>query len=473
MAVPTSAATDVLAEPLAPAPEPEPPARDLTPREWVRANLASSPLNAVLTVLVGLGVAWLVYRLVRWVFVTADWAIVRVNLRLFMVGQFPTDQLWRLWVAGYILVATVGLAVGAVRAGLRKPVFRGVDQVDLDDQDGQDDVVRDTASDGGGTGASGRDAAPDGEGQIARPRPWLAVGSRAVAAMHRFWPAAVAVVAILSLTRTVPPIVGTIGLVVVGVAAGAVGARLPGAVRRWAWLFVVAGLVAGLQVIIRGDSGVGWDDWGGLHLAVSATLAGIALAFPLGLLLALGRRSSLPGLRVVSIGYIEAFRAVPLVALLFMGIYMIGFMFPTTVEPPSFLVRAVIAITLFEAAYIAEIVRGGLQAVPRGQIEAAQAIGLSPTKAMRLVVLPQALRAVIPAMVGQFISLFKDTSLLSIVGFLEMLDVVNIVAQQPDFQGQGLRPVALAFVGLIYWAGCSTMSRESQRLERRLGVGER
>jgi general L-amino acid transport system permease protein len=206
---------------------------------------------------------------------------------------------------------------------------------------------------------------------------------------------------------------------------------------------------------------------------VAATVAGIALAFPLGLLLALGRRSSLPAIRLVSVGYIEAFRAVPLVTLLFLGGFMVGFLFPNTVEPPSFLVRAVIAITVFEAAYIAEIVRGGLQAVPHGQVEAAQAVGLSPVKVMRLVVLPQALRAVIPAMVGQFISLFKDTSLLTIIGFFELLEVANIVTQQPAFQGQGLRPVTLTFVGLIYWAGCSTMSRESQRLERRLGVGER
>jgi general L-amino acid transport system permease protein len=228
-----------------------------------------------------------------------------------------------------------------------------------------------------------------------------------------------------------------------------------------------------LQIVIGGGDQTGWDDWGGLHLVVSATVAGIALAFPLGLLLALGRRSSLPAIRIVSTGYIEAFRAVPLVTLLFLGQYMIGFMFPNTIEPPSFLVRAVIAITLFEAAYIAEIVRGGLQAVPRGQVEAAQAIGLSPVGVMRLVVLPQALRAVIPAMVGQFISLFKDTSLLAIVGFFELIQVSDAVTKQDAFRGQGLRPLALAFVGLIYWAGCSTMSRESQRLERRLGVGER
>jgi general L-amino acid transport system permease protein len=164
---------------------------------------------------------------------------------------------------------------------------------------------------------------------------------------------------------------------------------------------------------------------------------------------------------------------VPLVTLLFVGQYMVGFLFPTSVDPPSFLVRAVIAITLFEAAYIAEIVRGGLQAVPVGQVEAAQAVGLSPPKVLRLVVLPQALRAVIPAMVGQFISLFKDTSLLSIIGFIELIGVANFATEQPRFQGEGLRPLTFAFVGFLFWAVCSTMSRESQRLERRLGVGER
>jgi general L-amino acid transport system permease protein len=424
----------VLAEPLAP-PEPEPPVRDLTPRQWVRANLFSSPWNAALTVVSGLLVAWVVYRLSRWVFVTADWAVVRVNLRLFMVGRFPDDQLWRLWVAGYIVVVTVGVALGATSVAMR-PVA--------------------------GVGDTG---APAGDRR--------SLGRRVVGALHRFWPAVLAVVVILGFCRTWPPVVGTIGLVVAGVAAGMLGTRVPRRLRPWTWALVAAGLIAALQVTIAGEGGVGWDEWGGLHLAVAATVAGIALAFPLGLLLALGRRSSLPAIRLVTVGYIEAFRAVPLVTLLFLGGFMVGFLFPNTVEPPSFLVRAVIAITVFEAAYIAEIVRGGLQAVPHGQVEAAQAVGLSPVKVMRLVVLPQALRAVIPAMVGQFISLFKDTSLLTIIGFFELLEVANIVTQQPAFQGQGLRPVTLTFVGLIYWAGCSTMSRESQRLERRLGVGER
>lgn len=419
--------SSVLAEPLG-APEPEPPARDLSPRAWVRANLASTPLNATLTVVIGIAAGWVVYRLLRWVFVTADWTVVRVNLRLFMVGFYPSDELWRLWVASFVLVAALAVTAGALTA-----------------------VVAPTAPDGADQGR------------------WR----RAAGIVHRFWPALLGVAAILNFTRTVLPTVGVLGLVAVAVVGRLAGARIPGRLRPWTWVVVVAGFVVALQVVIGGGRGTGWDDWGGLHLVVAATVAGIVLAFPLGLVLALGRRSALPAIRIVTVGYVEAFRAVPLVTLLFLGQYMIGFMFPNTIDPPSFLVRAVIAITLFEAAYIAEIVRGGLQAVPRGQIEAAQAIGLSPVKVMRLVVLPQALRAVIPAMVGQFISLFKDTSLLAIVGFFELLDVARAATQQDAFRGAGLRPLALAFVGLIYWAGCSTMSRESRRLERRLGVGER
>jgi general L-amino acid transport system permease protein len=291
--------------------------------------------------------------------------------------------------------------------------------------------------------------------------------------LHHFWPALLAVVVILSFTRTVLPTLLTIGLGVPLLAGRAVGGRVPASRRRWLWVAVLVLLLAAFEVIVAGPDGVGWDEWGGFHLAVVATIAGILLAFPLGLLLALGRRSSLPALRVVSIAYIEGLRAVPLVALLFVGQYMIGFLFPTWAEPPSFLVRAIIAITLFEAAYIAEIVRGGLQAVPRGQIEAAQAIGLPPRRVLRLVVLPQALRAVIPAMVGQFISLYKDTSLLSILAFFELMTVAETVTKQDRFLGQNLGAVTLAFAGFLYWAGSSTMARESRRLESRLGVGER
>jgi general L-amino acid transport system permease protein len=419
-------ATDALAEPVAPVPLPEPPSRQLTPAQWVRANLLSTPLNAVVTVVGGALAAYVVFRLARWTFVTSDWEIVRANLRLFMVGRYPSDQLWRPWASGYVIAATLGLAGGALLAATRPPA-----------------------------GEPGEAEAPADRG------PW--------GLAHRLWPLGLATVVTLSLTRTILPTVLTVGLVAVFVAARVVGARLP-TLRRYAWPLAAAGVVVGAGVLMLGG-GVGWERWGGLHLNVAATVTGIALAFPLGLALALGRRSSLPMIRVVSVGYIEAFRAVPLVALLFVSRYMVGFLFPTSIDPPSYLVRAVIVITLFEAAYIAEIVRGGLQSIPKGQGEAAQAIGLAPLGIMRLVVLPQALRAVIPAMVGQFISLFKDTSLLSVVSFLEVLAVAEVATEQDAFRGQGGQVVTLTYAGLLFWAGCSTMARESRRLERRLEVG--
>jgi general L-amino acid transport system permease protein len=225
--------------------------------------------------------------------------------------------------------------------------------------------------------------------------------------------------------------------------------------------------------IVAGTGGVSWKSWGGLLLTAFVTVAGIALAFPLGVLLALGRRSKLPALRGITVSVIELLRGVPLVALLFMGHYVIPLFYPNTAEPPSPLARALIVITLFEAAYIAETVRGGLQSIPRGQYEAAQAIGLRPWNMTRLIVLPQALRAVIPAMVGQFISLYKDTTLLQIIGFTELLQVAENATSQPSFLGQRLHPVTFTFAALIYWAGSYTLSRESRRLEQRLGLGGR
>jgi general L-amino acid transport system permease protein len=212
---------------------------------------------------------------------------------------------------------------------------------------------------------------------------------------------------------------------------------------------------------------------------------GIVAAFPLGVLLAVGRASTLPVVRLFCVGYIELIRGVPLITILFMG----KFILPLMVRPErdSFLgidlpftvpgvemddvIRAMAAITIFSSAYLAEIVRGGLQAVPRGQVEAAQALGLGTTRILALIVLPQALRAVIPALVGQFIALFKDTSLITIVGLTELLKAAQQVTAQPDFIGR--QAEALLFIALIYWVVAFSMSRASQQLERTLGVGER
>jgi general L-amino acid transport system permease protein len=216
--------------------------------------------------------------------------------------------------------------------------------------------------------------------------------------------------------------------------------------------------------------GLGWDTWSGLHLTLWVSALAIILSFPFGLMLALARRSGLPALRLLATTYIELIRGVPLIALLFMGQYVAGFLLPagTTLSSIS---RAIGVFTLFTAAYVAEIVRGGLQSLPPGQAEAGLALGLSPPSVIRLIVLPQALRAVIPAMVGQFISLFKDTSLLSILAIFEFFNVRSLIHAQPEFRGIA-HAETLVFVAFGYWAIAFAMSRESQRLEGRLRVGE-
>src|SRR5690606_35677434 len=267
------------------------------------------------------------------------------------------------------------------------------------------------------------------------------------------------------------PTILTIATLAIGGGAYVAGRVLPPSIRRWSALIVIV-LVIAAYLALTGFGGVPWADWGGLHLNVFLTIAGIAFAFPLGLLLALGRRSTLPVLRWLSVTYIELVRGVPLISLLIFGYTAIGFLLPETLRP-SVVTRMLIAITLFEAAYVAEVVRGGLAAVSRGQREAAQALGLPAWKSMRFIVLPQALRATIPPMVGQFISLWKDTSLVAILGVLDVLRVAFHVNNQPEFLGKGLFALTLPFAALIYWVGSYTMSREARRLEKRLGVGER
>jgi general L-amino acid transport system permease protein len=282
--------------------------------------------------------------------------------------------------------------------------------------------------------------------------------------------AAAAVVAVWQLVTGGLSLVSVVAVGLTAVAAfDAIRRRGDTAVRIGG--IVTLGALSWVAATLIDLGGIDWKDWSGLHLNLVVAGAAIVLAFPIGLLLALGRRSSLPVLRWLCTAYIELIRGVPLITLLLMGQFFIGF-FLDTDTPLSNVTRATAAVTMFSAAYIAEIVRGGLQSVDKGQTEAGQALGLPPAKITRLLVLPQALRAVIPAMVGQFISLFKDTSLLTIIGIIEFLGVRQIVHSQEAFRGFGIAET-LVFVAFGFWAFSFTMSRESQRLERRLGVGVR
>jgi general L-amino acid transport system permease protein len=199
-------------------------------------------------------------------------------------------------------------------------------------------------------------------------------------------------------------------------------------------------------------------------------VAGIILSFPLGVLLALGRRSQLPVVRILSTGYIELIRGVPLVTILFMADIILPLFLPGEWRLDR-VARAIGGITLFSAAYVAENVRGGLQAIPTGQVEAAHALGLSGIATNRFIVLPQALRAVIPANVGLFISLLKDTTLVTIIGLLELLGISRAVLAQPESFGAQME--VYVFIAAVFFVLCYAMSQASYRLERQLGVGVR
>lgn len=213
------------------------------------------------------------------------------------------------------------------------------------------------------------------------------------------------------------------------------------------------------------------DFIGGLNLTFLLSIAGIGLAFPIGIMLALGRTSSMPIFRLLSTGYIEIVRGVPLITVLFFGNLVINRFLPADIRLDD-IVKAMIAVALFAAAYLAENVRGGLQSIPTGQREAAQAVGLSTVQMTVLITLPQALRAVIPAIVGQVITLFKDTSLVAIIGLADFLRIArDVVPNQPESLGS--LQESLLFAVVIYWIFSFGTSRASMRLEKKLGVGER
>jgi general L-amino acid transport system permease protein len=213
------------------------------------------------------------------------------------------------------------------------------------------------------------------------------------------------------------------------------------------------------------------DNWGGLPITLILATFGAAFSFPLAVLVALGRRSTkLPAVKMLCVLYVEIIRGVPLIAVLFMASVMFPLFMPAGVNIDK-LLRAQIAFILFAAAYLAEVVRGGLQAIPRGQLEAADALGLSYVQRTRLILLPQALALVIPPLVNTFIGIFKDTSLVIIISLFDLLGTAE--AALSDVNWQGFYVEDYFVIGLIYWSFCFFMSRYSQMLEREFNRGAR
>jgi general L-amino acid transport system permease protein len=394
-------------------PEPPPPPGTVGIVGWLRANLFRTWLDALVSVVLAAilaGAAWLI---LTWALTEARWGVITTNLRLFLVGLYPPDQVERVWLCLLVLSVLAGLSAGVYRH-----------------------AVRTLAT-------------------------WLAAGE--------------VTVAVLMAVSGLPPVgvlaVGFCAIVVMGTML--LARRRPPA-RRWLLAAWVASLPITI-VLLHGVPGsdviplVSTNTWGGLLLTLVLATVSIALSFPIGVALALGRRSGLPAVRLVSTAVIEVVRGVPLVTIIFLA----DIMLPLLVGDVRIdrVVRAIGALTIFSAAYLAENVRGGLQAIPRGQYEAAHALGLGTIALNLTIVLPQALRAVIPANVGLFISLLKDTTLVVVVGLLELLGIGRAVLAQPEWLGTTFE--VYGFVAAVFFVICYTMSQASYRLEAAMGVGER
>lgn len=227
--------------------------------------------------------------------------------------------------------------------------------------------------------------------------------------------------------------------------------------------FLISGGVFGLEYVPT-------EKWGGLSLTLILAFVGIVAALPIGVVLALGRRSEMPLIRTFCIGFIELWRGIPLISVLFMSSVMLPLFLPEGMNFDK-LLRALIGITMFQSAYMAEVIRGGLQAIPRGQYEAASAMGLGYWGQMRLVILPQALKLVIPGIVNTFIALFKDTTLVLIIGLLDVLALVQSAMEDPNWGA--VETEGYVFAAFCFWVFCFSMSRYSQKLERKLHTGHK
>ncbi|MCH8875699.1 MAG: amino acid ABC transporter permease [Chloroflexi bacterium] len=391
---------------------PEPPG----PLAWIRKNLLNTWYNALLTILSFVVLYIVLSAILRWAFFQADWRPVTRNPLLYLVGSYPRAQLWRVGLSLQLVSLLLGISTGLQRGSIR----------------------------------------------------YLAVAVGLILGASSLLPLTGEMD---SLTARgfllVNPLLIALGYVLASRLA------ISGRLLSIGWL---ASLVL-IPILLRGFSQsesvptVETTAWGGLLVTLFLAVGGILLSFPIGVLLALGRRSTLPVVKLFSTAFIEIVRGVPLVTILFMSSIILALFLPQGFRIDR-LIRALLGMTLFSAAYMAENVRGGLQTIPKGQIDAAKAVGLSNFQTTLLIVLPQALRAVIPTIVGQLISLFKDTTLAIIVAINELLSIGKAVLQS-DIEFLQLQLEVFVFIAAVFWIFSSVMSYSSRRLEERLGVGER
>jgi len=392
---------------------PKPP----TPLEWMRKNLFSSWINGVLTIVGVTMVYFALVNLATWVIKTADWSPITSAPLLFLVGQYPRQELWRVGLSTLMITFLVGMSWGMWKHYIRPFAI------------------------------------------------FLAILMFILAIVPLETPTITIPIRVFMLINPI--------LIYLGYRLGK--ARfLRGSHAAALWLvalllipMVILPGFANSRILPKEPTSL----WGGLLITLLLSVGGIVLSFPFGVLLALGRRSSLPVVKLFSIFFIEVVRGVPLVTILFMFSVILALFLPSESRIDR-VIRALMGIVFFSAAYTAENVRGGLQAIPPGQVEAAKALGLKNLHITSMIVLPQALRLVIPTIVGQFISLFKDTTLVYIVGINDLLGIANAVLKlKPEFVR--LQMEVYLFITLIFWVFSYFMSHASLQLEKALGVGER
>ena len=422
-----------------------PPPMSVGAAGWVRGNLFGSWYNGVLTVASVIAIGLALWFGAGWVFGTANWAVIGDLGGRFIIGQYNTEFacpgqncFWRPQVGLLLATMLFGMAWGYA---------------------------------GGG---------------VAKRAALVVAGVSAAMALLPYELDRMGMDVRLLLVANVPAVFGGMAL----------GRYTPLGTPRWIAILGVASFVLTL-VLISGPPKSLWEVswlqwvsdsrwgftvqdllqpvsvtyWGGLTLNLLLATCGITLSLPLGIALALGRRSHLPVVKMLCVAFIEVFRGVPLITLLFMSKTVVPLAFPQGF-PLNEVFRAAIIITLFSSAYMAENVRGGLQALHPGQAEAARALGLHGWQITLLISLPQALRNVIPAIVGQFIGLFKDTSLVYIIGMLDVVEVGRAFIQGNQEYLESAREL-FVFVGIVFWIFTYSMSYISRRVEEHMGVGKR
>jgi general L-amino acid transport system permease protein len=488
-----------------------PPLTEVGPFGWLRQNLFNSWLNGALTILLLAGLYVVGRGTLPWVFGQANWRVVSSNLELLAWGRYPADQAWRLGAALALLAALSlltwrgrrlaadsrlrrltrtgwvlsPLVVGVLLRGLKLPTLATVVN-NLGYYLYRPELLPLLEQDWRATAALlllGLLVGMTWGSYADRPRRVLS-GLALVALVGLLLPLGLQPEELLR-GGMLPRLLRLWALLAVALMAGRwLGHSLANveAVRRSlkaAWILTLPLLTLLLTAFAVGVQQVDPVEvlplveptiWGGVLLTLVLATVSILASFPIGVLLALGRRSDLPVVKWVCVAFIELVRGVPLISILFMANVMFPFFLPLEVTLDR-VIRAMAGMTLFTAAYLAEIVRGGLQAIHREQYEAARALGLSEVLMTGLIILPQALRTVIPPLMGQFVSIFKDTTLVTFAGLLDLLAVSRSVIKQQEFLGL-VREVYL-FCAVFYFVISYTMSRASRRLEQRLGVQER